>query len=86
VPPKCRSTISAAIDTAVCSGVRAPRSSPIGTLDGEGTSSISYLEVIEVTDIDEYRAAGKAAEFVALLTEWATYVELDEAVHGPVVD
>jgi hypothetical protein len=57
-----------------------------GTLDGEGTPSISYLEVIEVTDIEEYRAAGKAPEFVALLTEWATYVELDEALHGPVVD
>ena len=29
-PPHCRATISAAIDTAVSSGVRAPRSSPIG--------------------------------------------------------
>ncbi|MGD9528690.1 hypothetical protein [Pseudonocardia sp.] len=57
-----------------------------GTLDGNGVPTISYLEVIEVTDIEEYRAAGTAPEFVALLEEWATYVELDEALHGPVVE
>jgi hypothetical protein len=57
-----------------------------GTLDGEGTPSVSYLEVIEVTDIEEYRAAGKTPEFVKLLEEWATYVELDEALHGPVIE
>ena len=39
-----------------------------------------------MTDIDEYRAAGKAPEFAALLAEWATFVELAEAVHGPVVE
>ncbi len=57
-----------------------------GTLDGEGDPSVSYLEVIEVTDIDEYRKASEAPEFVALLAEWATYVELDQALHGPVID
>ncbi|MEU6699838.1 hypothetical protein [Pseudonocardia sp. NPDC046786] len=57
-----------------------------GTLDGAGTPSIAYLEVIEVTDIDEYRAAGKAPEFAALLAEWASFVELAEAVHGAVVE
>jgi hypothetical protein len=57
-----------------------------GTLDGEGTPSVNYLEVIEVTDIEEYRAAGKTPEFVKLLDEWATYVELDEALHGPVIE
>jgi hypothetical protein len=57
-----------------------------GTLDGEGTPSVSYLEVIEVADIEEYREAGKAPEFVKLLEEWATFVELDEALHGPVIE
>lgn len=57
-----------------------------GTLDGNGAPTISYLEVIEVTDIEEYRAAGTAPEFVKLLEEWATYVELDEALHGPVIE
>lgn len=57
-----------------------------GTLDGQGTPSVNYLEVIEVTDIEEYREAGKAPEFVKLLEEWATYVDLDEALHGPVIE
>ena len=57
-----------------------------GTLDGESAPTVSYLEVIEVTDIEEYRAAGRTPEFVKLLEEWATYVELDEALHGPVVE
>lgn len=57
-----------------------------GTLDGEGTPSVNYLEVIEVTDIDEYRAAGTTPEFVKLLEEWATYVELDEALHGAIIE
>lgn len=56
-----------------------------GTLDGTGAPSIAYLEVIEVTDIEEYRAVGSTPEFVALLAEWATFVELAEALHGPVV-
>jgi hypothetical protein len=56
-----------------------------GTLDGTGTPSVQYLEVIEVTDIDEYRAVGGTPEFVKLLQEWATFVELDEALHGTVI-
>jgi hypothetical protein len=57
-----------------------------GTLDGTGTPSVQYLEVIEVTDIEEYRAVGGTPEFVSLLEEWATFVELDEALHGTVVE
>jgi hypothetical protein len=57
-----------------------------GTLDGTGTPSVNYLEVIEVTDIEEYRAVGSTPEFVKLLEEWATFVELDEALHGPVIE
>ncbi|MCW2716682.1 hypothetical protein, partial [Pseudonocardia sp.] len=56
-----------------------------GTLDGTGTPSVQYLEVIEVTDIEEYRAVGNTPEFVNLLQEWATFVELDEALHGTVI-
>ncbi|WP_214367280.1 hypothetical protein [Pseudonocardia sp. H11422] len=57
-----------------------------GTLDGESTPSVSYLEVIEVTDIDGYRAIARTPEFVKLLEEWGTYVELDEALHGGVIE
>jgi hypothetical protein len=57
-----------------------------GTLDGAGVPSVNYLEVLEVTSIEEYRAVGATPEFVQLLEEWATYVELDEALHGPVID
>lgn len=57
-----------------------------GTLQGTEEPAIHYLEVIEVTDIDEYRAAASTPEVAELLKEWATYVELDEAVHGPVIE
>jgi hypothetical protein len=57
-----------------------------GTLDGAGVPSVNYLEVLEVTSIEEYRAVGTTPEFVKLLEEWATYVELDEALHGPVIE
>nr|WP_239028995.1 hypothetical protein [Pseudonocardia acidicola] len=57
-----------------------------GALDEQGAPSVSYLEVIEVTDIEQYRAEGKTPEFVRLLEEWATYVELDEALHGTVIE
>jgi hypothetical protein len=29
----------------------------VGTMDGEGPSPYDYIEVLEVTDIDEYRSA-----------------------------
>ena len=56
------------------------------TLDGSGTPSIDYLEVLEVTSLDEYQQAIATPEFEKLLQEWSRFVASAEAVHGPVVE
>jgi pyruvate dehydrogenase complex dehydrogenase (E1) component len=46
-----------------------------------------YLEVIEVTSIDEYRTSLEGnEELEALLREWATFVDRSVAVYGEVID
>jgi hypothetical protein len=59
-------------------------------LDGhvvEGTGlPCQYLEVIEVTSIEEYRAGLDAPELAALLDEWREYVGGSVAVYGEVID
>jgi hypothetical protein len=45
-----------------------------------------YLEVIEVTSIEEYRAGLDAPELAALLDEWREYVAESVAVYGEVID
>jgi hypothetical protein len=57
-----------------------------GHLAGEGELPCRYLEVIEVTSIDEYRAGLDAPELAALLDEWREYVASSVAVHGTVVE
>ena len=59
-----------------------------GTLDGQGTSEYDYLEVIEITDIDEYRAAldmsdPKVADF---FQQWSGFVGESVAVWGEVIE
>src|SRR5438105_15062192 len=49
-----------------------------GTLSGEGESPYDYLEVIEIRDLDEYRALGSLPEFERLLQEWSQ--DVGEAV------
>ncbi len=57
-----------------------------GTLSGEGASPYDYLEVIEITDLDAYRALGELPEFKQLLQEWSQYVAEAEMIHGDVIE
>lgn len=57
-----------------------------GTLSGEGTAPYQYLEVIEITDLDEYRALGDRPEFKQLLAEWSGYVAEAVLIHGQTID
>jgi len=57
-----------------------------GTLSGEGESPYDYLEVIEITDLESYRALGALSEFRQLLQEWSHYVAEAVMIHGDVVD
>jgi hypothetical protein len=60
-------------------------------LDGHVTEGgelpCQYLEVIEVTSIEEYRASLDGnVELEALLREWAQYVGKSVAVYGEVIE
>ena len=57
-----------------------------GTLTGEGESPYDYLEVIEISDLDAYRALGDLPEFRQLLEEWSGYVGDAVLVHGEVIE
>jgi hypothetical protein len=57
-----------------------------GTLSGEGESPYDYLEVIEITDLDEYRALGQKPEFEQLLREWSEFVAEAVMIHGEEID
>jgi len=57
-----------------------------GTLSGEGSSPYSYLEVIEITDLEAYRALGTKPEFQQLLAEWSEFVAEAVMVHGETID
>jgi hypothetical protein len=57
-----------------------------GTLSGEGESPYDYLEVIEITDLDAYRALGNLPEFQQLLQEWSQYVAEAVMIQGEVID
>jgi uncharacterized protein (TIGR02118 family) len=55
------------------------------TLDG-GAPSVQYLEVLEVSSIEEYRQALDTPAFKDLLDEWSEFVGSSEAVHGGVIE
>jgi hypothetical protein len=57
-----------------------------GTLSGEGESPHDYLEVIEVTNLESYRALGSLPEFEQLLKDWSQYVAEAVMIHGEVID
>jgi hypothetical protein len=58
-----------------------------GHVTGGGELPCQYLEVIEVTSIEEYRASLEGnEELEALLREWATYVGESVAVYGEVIE
>jgi len=54
------------------------------TLEG-GPPAYHYLEVLEITSIDEYRQTLDTPEFRQLLGEWSTFVESTESIHGGVI-
>jgi hypothetical protein len=54
-------------------------------VEGEGLPC-QYLETIEVSSIDEYRAGLGAPDLAALLDEWREYVGQSVAVYGEVID
>ena len=56
-----------------------------GTLSGEGDAPYDYLEVIEITDLEQYRALGALPEFQQLLKEWSEYVAEAVMIHGEVI-
>jgi REDY-like protein HapK len=56
-----------------------------GTLSGEGASPYDYLEVIEITDLEAYRALASLPQFEQLLSEWSQYVAEAVMIHGEVV-
>lgn len=58
-----------------------------GLLDGQGKPPYQYLEVIEITDIDEYRSGMSGNdEFEQLLVDWSRYVAESIAVYGEVIE
>lgn len=54
------------------------------TLDG-GPPAYHYLEVLEITSIDEYRQTLATPEFRQLLDEWSQFVASSESIHGGVI-
>ena len=57
-----------------------------GTLSRDGESPYAYLEVIEVTDLESYRALASVPEFEELLQEWSRYVAEAVIIHGDVIE
>jgi hypothetical protein len=57
-----------------------------GPLSDEGESPYDYLEVIEITDLEAYRALGSLPEFEQLLQEWSQYVAEAVMIHGEVIE
>lgn len=58
-----------------------------GLVTGEGRPPYDYLEVIEITSIDEYRGSLEGnVELETLLKEWAEYVGESVAVHGELIE
>jgi REDY-like protein HapK len=53
-----------------------------GTLSGEGESPHDYLEVIEIGDLETYRALASLPAFEQLLAEWSQYVAEAVMIHG----
>lgn len=58
-----------------------------GHLEGDAANPYDYVEVIEVTDLDDYRRslAGKP-EIEDFFKEWSSYVGESIAVYGEVIE
>ena len=55
--------------------------------DATGPLPAEYVEVIDITDIDEYRAdPPKDPDFQRLMEEWRQFVEHSTMVYGEVIE
>jgi hypothetical protein len=58
-----------------------------GMLQGDGDPPCDYLEVVDISDLDEYRASlSGGAEIEAFFEEWSSFVGESVAVHGEVIE
>jgi hypothetical protein len=79
------------VDYPVARRQPAIRSYVVTRLDGlvtaDGEPPYQYLEVIEITNIDDYRSSLSGnPELESLLQEWSEYVGESVAVYGETVD
>src|SRR3954469_1883540 len=59
-----------------------------GMLDGDGDLPYDYLEVVEITDLDDYRASldPTKPEIKEFFDEWSSFVGESLMVHGEVIE
>lgn len=58
-----------------------------GMLQGDGSLPCDYLEVVDITDLEEYRASlSGGPEIDAFFEEWSSFVSESIAVHGEVIE
>ncbi len=58
-----------------------------GHLQGDAPVPYDYVEVVEITNLDDYRQAFAAGEGVKeFFEEWSSYVGESIAVHGEVIE
>lgn len=58
-----------------------------GHLAGNDPEPFQYLEVLEVTDVDEYRTMmDTSTEFKGLMDEFSKYIASTVALYGEVID
>jgi hypothetical protein len=58
-----------------------------GNLFGtEGDAPCQYLEVVDITNVEDYEKGAAGAEFEAFLKDWQTYVAESTMVWGEVIE
>jgi hypothetical protein len=58
-----------------------------GLVQGEGEPPYDYVEVVDITSLEEYRnALGGGPEIEAFFAEWSSYVAESVAVHATVIE
>jgi hypothetical protein len=58
-----------------------------GNLFGtEGDAPCQYLEVVDITNVEDYEKGAAGPEFEAFLKEWSTYVADSTMVWGEVIE
>jgi len=58
-----------------------------GSMTGEGELPCDYLEVVDVTDLDDYRASlSEGPEVEEFFRQWSSFVGESVAVYGEVIE